>query len=53
MPLKRNEKQKVNIIIERLNEINESEYIIYQDFKVNIKIFGNQIKIKITIKENK
>ena len=29
MPLKRNEKQKVNIIIERLNEINESEYIIY------------------------
>ena len=52
-PLKTNEKQTVNIIIEKLNELSEGEYLIYFNFKVNRKIFGQQITIKIICKEDK
>ncbi len=51
-PLKINEKQTVNIIIERLNELSEGEYLIYFNFKVNRKIFGQQITIKIICKDD-
>ena len=52
-PLKINEKQTVNIIIERLNELTEGDYLIYFNFKVNRIIFGQQITIKIICKEDK
>ena len=51
-PLKTNEKQTVNIIIEKLNELSEGEYLIYFNFKVNRKIFGQQITIKIICKDD-
>ena len=52
-PLKTKEKQTVNILIERLNELSEGEYFIYFNFKVNRKTFGQQITIKIICKEDK
>ena len=51
-PLKTKEKQTVNILIERLNELSEGEYFIYFNFKVNRKTFGQQITIKIICKDD-
>ena len=51
-PLKTNEKQTVNIIIEKLNELSEGEYLICFNFKVNRKTYGQQITIKIICKED-
>ena len=51
-PLQKNNSQEINILIDRLDELNEGEYKIILDFVVNKKKFGEPIIIRLECKIN-